>query len=141
MDLKKRIQLASTKGYRGRAGKEESLTMAIANALRVRMIEKGDVGPWCHVPNEGERHKLVGMKLRQMGLMPGFPDLIFPAPGSLGVELKIKPNKTTESQNLVREWCDTFAVEYEVCHSAEEFNEVFNSWLRREGLGTGRPNE
>ena len=50
---------------------------------------------WCHVPNGGQRHVKVAMKLQKAGVKPGVPDiLIFTPPprmpGKIGVAIEMK---------------------------------------------------
>lgn len=84
-----------------RERKEEALQLAVADLLTLRRFF------WCHVPNEGKRHGATGASLKRQGLRPGMPDvLIFNAPtkplhaGAVGaaIELKIEPNRPTQSQ-------------------------------------------
>jgi len=58
-----------------------------------------------HVPNEGRRTKAERYSAKVLGILSGVPDLlIFDPRGKyhgLAIELKIKPNKPTDSQARV----------------------------------------
>lgn len=74
-------------------------------------------GVWCHIPNGGSRHLLEAVKLKAMGVKPGFPDIMIfvpkmqwselngnkvGSPETLGfgffVELKVGKNKCSDKQ-------------------------------------------
>ena len=60
-----------------------------------------------HVPNGGSRNKAEAVKLKQMGVKAGVPDLHLPVPKAgfcgLYIEMKYGKNKPTQAQN---EWLD-----------------------------------
>jgi hypothetical protein len=58
-----------------------------------------------HSPNEGKRSKFEQFKYKYLGSDSGFPDLIFPSI-ELVIELKVKPNKTSQAQD---DWLHFFA--------------------------------
>ncbi len=70
------------------------------------------------------RSLLEGKRAKRMGLSAGLPDLIFPAPGSLGLELKAPGGRqSTIQKSREREWCD-YQNFYAVAHGFDEAMEV-----------------
>ena len=68
-----------------------------------------------------------GVRAKRMGFQPGWPDLIFPAPGSLGLELKSSGGKQSPIQrSLQREWQD-YGLVYAVAHSFDEAMEAIKT--------------
>ena len=129
--LATRIALGRPQPFRGRIGPEERIGIDLANGLRARLIEKSDIPPWCHVPNEGRRSRAAGALLRAQGLFPGFADYIFPRPGSLMIELKAGNEKQTPNQDLAQEWCDLTDMEYRIARSAREALDIYQDWHSR----------
>lgn len=99
--------------------------------LQKRMARWLDIkcpGEWCHIPNGGSRHLLEAVKLKAMGVKPGFPDIMIFRPitqqGEFSccgffVELKVGKNKCSDNQlavqKMLREagWQGTVAYTFE----------------------------
>ncbi len=89
------------------------------------------------IPNGGQRHPAVAAQLKAEGVRAGVPDVCLPvARGrfhSLWIEMKRKPNRTTDAQ---RDWLDALrrhghcAV---VCWSMSEAQQTIVAYLTQEG--------
>jgi hypothetical protein len=67
----------------------------------VKLLTRAGYWP-VHVPNEGKRSRWGHIRQLQMGLWPGFPDLlVFDAAGiAFALELKAPPRRGRSGQNL-----------------------------------------
>ncbi len=86
-------------------------TIAQANGVNQKAV--------MHIPNGGQRNAIVGAKLKAMGTVPGYPDIMVFHPEStaslarrdgwgdqkvgLAIELKVWPNKPTEEQLAIHD--------------------------------------
>lgn len=106
---------------------EEREHVMLANWLRMKAAK--DV-VWWHTPNGGARSDNTGRKLKDMGTMPGFPDLAFLRAGKLYV-LEFKPTKggrLSETQRAsIGRLCEAGAVTA-VCHGFDAAVEVIEAW-------------
>lgn len=131
--------------------------MNLRNRLRSEDTEQINVIQWArwqqerhpelkllhHCPNGGSRNKAEAVKLKQMGVVAGIPDLCLPVPkgiySGLYIELKYDRGTLQESQKevlrelaKVRNYCA-------VCYGAEEaikvIEEYINLWPIDEGEG------
>lgn len=99
---------------------EDFLQKRFAKWLDIKVPEQ-----WCHIPNGGSRHLLEAVKLKAMGVKPGFPDCmifvpleyvtanhitifnpqphrkLYTCPGFF-VELKVGKNKLSDNQIIVQ---------------------------------------
>lgn len=86
-------------------GSEHDEQTALFNWARLTAVEWPALAWMFAIPNGGERHPLVAVKLRDEGVRAGVPDMFLPAPVApwhgLFIELKAGRNKTTEQQT---EW-------------------------------------
>lgn len=77
-----------------------------------------------HVPNEGKRTIGYGRKLKRMGMLKGFPDLMLMSPNKfycgLVMELKKGQNKSTDDQVSVQDTLE--AKGYKVCRDVKNFD-------------------
>ena len=76
------------------------------------------------IPNGGHRHLAVAKKLKAEGVKAGVPDLCLPVPKGqfhgLWIEMKVKPNRTTQSQ---RKWLTALheqGYKTKVCYGQDE---------------------
>jgi hypothetical protein len=89
------------------------------------------------VPNGGKRAKLTAYKLKEEGAKAGVPDILVPIRGweygnmgyvellGLWIEMKVKPNKPTESQNWWLKELEKNGYRTVVCYSwIEAWNEI-----------------
>ncbi len=65
-----------------------------------------------------------GALAKQMGFQPGWPDLIFPAPGSLGLELKSRGGRQSSAQMQVQMELESFGIHYRLAESFDEAMEI-----------------
>lgn len=108
---------------------EQRLTIECADYLRALTIEGKLKAIWCHCPNEGKRHKIVGQIMRRMGMLPGSPDFWFAWKDGSGVmELKVKPNPMQPSQKNYVAWAGDRGVHHAVIYSLEQFKATLQDW-------------
>ena len=111
--------------------KEDALQIAVVNYLRLQYPNK----IFTHCPNGGSRNAIEGAKLKRMGVSPGVPDLLFFNPigiyTGLAIELKIKPNKPTETQ--IKWISDLISCGWlvKVCYSFDEAKEIIDSYFNQ----------
>lgn len=72
-----------------------------------------------HSPNGGKRDAREGKKFKDMGTIPGFPDLIIPA-WKTAIELKSEKGKLQDSQRQVLSYLKSIGWLTFVCYSFEE---------------------
>ena len=109
------------------APKEIALHMAIADTLR-RFIRPD--WRWSHYPAGELRNPRTAAKLKAMGTMPGWPDLlVLSPPGRLhGLELKRQGEDLSEAQEAFQTWAIAHGVPYSVAWSIEEALAVLGAW-------------
>lgn len=87
------------------------------------------------IPNGGQRHVLVAMKLKAEGVKSGVPDLFLPvARGNyhgLFIEMKAGKNKTSENQNIWIKKLSEQGYMVEVCYGAEQAQDLLVSYLEQ----------
>lgn len=84
------------------------------------------------IPNGGHRHVAVGRKMKAEGVVSGVPDILI-ADGNPGcfIEMKVKPNKTTDRQKEVIKQLQQSGYHVAVCYGWEEAKTVAESYLGR----------
>ena len=70
------------------------------------------------------RSLLEGKRAKKMGLAAGWPDLLFPAPGSLGLELKAPGGKQSTLQQSMERELEAYGIVYDVANSFDEAMKV-----------------
>ena len=70
-----------------------------------------------------------GVRAKRMGFQPGWPDLIFPAPGTLGLELKASTRQSSVQKNVEREWAYA-GLNYQLAHSYDEAMELIRKYCK-----------
>jgi len=96
---------------------------------------------WCHVPNGGARHKIVGAKLKGQGVKRGVPDIIIftPPPFDLRkrgavIELKNRNGgKVSTEQRAWLEELEKLGWLVAICKGADEAIKQIEAW----GYGSG----
>ena len=100
---------------------EEKESIDFADQLRMATLEGRLKCVWCHVPNEGKRHRITATIMKAMGLIPGALDYWFVSSGGgCLIELKIGANKPTDNQICFMAWCDRLGVPKAVCYNKED---------------------
>jgi len=100
---------------------------------------------YCAVPNGGQRHKAVAVKLKMEGVKAGVPDLLLftPAGGYRGIAIEMKDVKSGRLSTYQKKWkedlesCGWLSV---VCHGADEAIKVIKQ-LYLEGRIDGANND
>lgn len=89
-----------------------------------------------HCPNGGSRNKAEAVKLKQMGVVPGMPDLDFPvekgAYHGLCIEMKYDRGTLQENQKRKLRLLAEQGRYCAVCYGAEEAVKVLKEYLRLE---------
>lgn len=109
--------------------KEDALQMSVANYLDLLNLL------WMHPANERKTSIQAGARLKRKGVKSGVPDcLIFVPKGifsGLAIELKIKPNKTTENQKKWLKSLQNAKWKTCVCYSFDEAKEEIDNYLNQ----------
>ena len=99
--------------------KEDDLQKQVAKYLDLKKVL------WCHVANERKTSFQAGARLKAKGVKSGVPDCLIFEPNKefngLAIELKVKPNKTTENQN---KWLNKLYDNHWECRVAYTFDEA-----------------
>ncbi len=66
------------------------------------------------------RNLLEGKRAKKMGLSAGWPDLLFPAPGSLGLELKAPGGRQSILQRDIERELEAYGLVYVVAHNFDD---------------------
>jgi hypothetical protein len=81
-----------------------------------------------HVPNGGTRHKAEVCKLRSMGVVAGFPDLIITPPSGKIFFIEMKDGKKDQSKEQIecKQWMNDRGIEYYLIRDQESFEKLIN---------------
>lgn len=86
-----------------------------------------------HSPNGGFRNAREAAKFKQMGVRPGFPDLIllYPSKGYpyLCIEMKSEKGKQTQSQKNWQKLIEKTGNKYITCYSFDQFMNEINNYI------------
>lgn len=105
--------------------------------LQVRCIQWFDNqfanGVLFAIPNGGHRRKATAAMLKAEGVRAGVPDLFYALPNKhhsgLFIELKVKPNKATDSQLAMMNTLTALGYCTELIYTFEEFKECIISYF------------
>ncbi len=95
---------------------QESLVQALSLEQRLAFIHP-------YYP----RSLLEGKRAKRMGLAAGWPDLLFPAPGSLGLELKAPGGRQSVLQHSRQFELEHYGIVYALVHSYDEAMEAIKT--------------
>lgn len=86
------------------------------------------------IPNGGKRNSIVAIKLKAEGVTSGIPDLHIPIANrfyhGLYIEMKVKPNSPTTSQEEMMNQLQANGYKCSVCYSLDEFMEVVSKYMK-----------
>lgn len=84
------------------------------------------------IPNGGHRHIQVAKKLKDEGVVAGIPDIMI-ADGKPGcfIEMKVKPNKVTDTQQNIITTLSGCGYQTAVCYGWDEAREVAQAYLNK----------
>jgi hypothetical protein len=110
---------------------EDNLLIAIVAYVRAQYPKV----LFTHIANERKTSVIQGARLKRKGVKAGIPDLlIFRAKGDwavgLAVELKIKPNKPTASQQQVLDQLAAEGWQTRVCYTFDEAQNEIDNYLK-----------
>lgn len=90
---------------------------------------------WWHTPNEGKRSRFEQYKAKALGIKAGVSDIIMPSPrmamryNGLALELKVKPNKCTDSQVAFLDDMEKLGWMCRVAYTFEQAQEIIEEFL------------
>lgn len=89
-----------------------------------------------HIPNEGQRHPVVGIKMQLLGLLKGVPDFVIMVPmenyHGLAIEFKTGRNKTTDAQKSILSELDSVGYRVAVCWNLEDAQMIVRDYFKQE---------
>lgn len=130
--------------------------MNMRYALRSEDTEQINVISWCswnrrehpelellhHCPNGGSRNKAEAVKLKQMGVLAGVPDLHLPVPKGaytgLYIEMKYDKGKIEKSQRDFLNLAAGYGNYCVVCYGAEAAIEIIREYVNLKPIDTGK---
>lgn len=115
---------------------EDSLQIA---CVRWFSLQYPELAPLLHhSPNGGRRSMLEAVRFKQMGVRPGFPDLILALPrcgyGCLFIELKTSKGRQSEYQKRWQEMATSNGQCYKVIRTIDDFILLINNYLNNREL-------
>lgn len=114
--------------------KEDALTIQVSDYIRYQYPKAF----FTHIANERRTSPMHGAKLKKMGVRAGLPDiLIFSQKwvstnvmlAGVAIELKVKPNKPTESQITALETLKKNGWVTDVCYDFETAKYVIDQYF------------
>jgi hypothetical protein len=107
--------------------KEIVLHMAVAKMLRDHALPSWQ---WCHIPSGEARDIRTAVKLKQMGVRRGWPDLVLISPAGLlhCLELKRAGETLTVDQEAFQTWSIKNGVPYVVAYTIDEALVALDVW-------------
>lgn len=95
-----------------------------------------------HCPNGGSRNKAEAVKLKQMGVVAGIPDLCLPVPkgiySGLYIEMKYNTGRLEESQKKMLKELAAAGHYCVVCYGAEEAISILKEYCELKQIDTGK---
>ena len=95
-----------------------------------------------HCPNGGSRNKAEAVKLKQMGVKAGIPDLCLPVPmgmyNGLYIEMKYDTGKLEDSQKKMLKALAAAGHYCAVCYGAEEAIRVLQEYINLKKIDAGK---
>ncbi len=76
------------------------------------------------------RSLLEGKRAKRMGLASGWPDLLFPKPGSLCLELKAPGGRQSTIQHARQLELESYGLVYEIAESYDEAMEIIQEYCK-----------
>lgn len=105
-------------------GTEDAFQVSAIRLVRSRLRERGlDERQAMHVPNGGFRHFSVAVKMKKMGVVKGYPDIMVFGP-DIALELKVWPNKPTDEQVEVHDILRSCGWTVHVCYGLDEVDKA-----------------
>lgn len=88
-----------------------------------------------HIPNEGQRSKSYGGRLKRLGMSPGFPDLSFPTPLNSyhGLYIELKRDEKAKPTPEQLEWIEYLNKQgyyATVCYGVAQAIKVINKYFK-----------
>lgn len=95
-----------------------------------------------HCPNGGSRNKAEAVKLKQMGVKAGVPDLCLPVPkgiyNGLYIEMKYNRGRLEDSQKIMLKELAKVGHYCVVCYGADEAIKILKEYCNLKPIDTGR---
>ena len=108
-------------------GKEDILQHQVYNYFLYTYRNKA---LFFHVPNEGRRTPFERFKAKYLGMIPGIPDIIMVKDQDvLFLELKVKPNKPTKSQEEFLNKARSYHYGSHVAYTFDEAKKIIDNFM------------
>lgn len=112
---------------------EDTEQIAVINWARWEQETHPELKLLHHCPNGGSRHKAEAVKMKQMGVVAGIPDLCLPVPKGvycgLYIELKYDDGRLEDSQKEMLALLAENGHYCAVCYGADEAIEVLHEYI------------
>lgn len=121
---------------------EETEQVNIIDWARWQIASHPELALLHHCPNGGSRNKAEAVKLKQMGVMAGVPDLHLPVPkgiyAGLYIELKYNKGRIEPSQRDFLKQAAKYGNFCAVCYGAEEAISIIKEYIGLKIIDTGK---
>lgn len=108
---------------------EEEIQFEILDLLKVGLV---DDAIYFHIPNGGHRHISVAKKLKDLGALPGVPDLCIQVPSSphkiFWLEVKKPTGHLSHEQKNFRDKCLLGGIQWAIVRSRDEAEAMIQRW-------------
>ena len=95
-----------------------------------------------HIPNGGSRNKAEAVKLKQMGVLAGVPDLHLPVPkgiyNGLYIEMKYADRRIEKAQREFLKAAAGHGYYCAVCYGTEEAINILHEYISLQPISTGQ---
>ena len=95
-----------------------------------------------HIPNGGSRNKAEAVKLKQMGVLAGVPDLHLPVPkgiyNGLYIEMKYADGRIEKAQREFLKAAAGHGYYCAVCYGTEEAINILHEYISLQPISTGQ---
>ena len=120
---------------------EDTEQIAVINWAQWNMQRYPELELLHHVPNGGSRNKAEAVKLKQMGVKAGVPDLHLPVPKAgfcgLYIEMKYGSGRIQDTQKEFMRAAAARGNYCVVCYGAEAAVKVLEDYLKLKPINTG----
>jgi hypothetical protein len=125
--MAKTVAIKAKRSKAKRSNEEDRMQIALVGVFKLR---RHDDWLMHHSPNAGKRSDIAGVRLKALGMQPGWPDLEIISPDGLVhfIELKTAKGALSEAQRAFREDCIRTGRRYALCRSFKEAEAALMAW-------------
>lgn len=120
---------------------EDTEQAAVITWAKYREVARPELKLLHHCPNGGSRNKAEAVKLKQMGVKAGVPDLHLPVPkgsyNGLYIEMKYGSGTIQKTQREFLKAAAAYGNYCCVCYGAEEAIEIIQQYIDLKQIDTG----